>query len=98
LTPEQRKKVQEARAEAKAKKKQDKNTPKRTAAAVGTETPGNSDDGDSDSYIDVHASNIAEVLRKKNISSVHTEDAGDYMSSRNGNNRQKKNRISMMSS
>jgi hypothetical protein len=98
LSPEQRKRVQDARAEAKSKRKQDnKNNPKRVTAAMGSDTPVNNYDGDSDSYIDVHAGNVAEVLRKKNISSVHTEDTGDYMSSRTGNNRQKKSRVSMMS-
>lgn len=52
--------------------------------------------------MDIDEMNISKVLRRKNISSFHTEDAGDYMSSKTktnepGNNT-KRVRISTVSS
>jgi hypothetical protein len=96
LSNEEREKVLDAHAKAKTEresKKGDKDAPntggKRIAAAV---TTGN---GDTDSdEINVHAGNILEVLRQKNIPCAPPADAGDHMSSR----RNKLSRINMISS
>ena len=62
---------------------------KRTTAAVNTQDSG-SEEGD----ILVHAGNVAEVLRQKNVPNAPPADAGDHMSSR----KSKSTRINMLSS
>ncbi len=102
LTNEERKKVLEARAEAKAKGNANRdnkknngsmNSSRRNASAVST-NDNNSSGGSDDGEILVHAGNIAEVIRQKNIPNAPPTDAGDHMSSR----RNKSARINMMSS
>jgi len=60
-------------------------------------TPNESQDDDDQSFIDVHAGNVAEIIHKKNIATVYTEDARDHMSSRH-KDRNKHKRINMISS
>jgi hypothetical protein len=97
LSNEERKKVLEARAKAKADRANDNTNTgagrnannKRTTAAVNTQDSG-SEEGD----ILVHAGNVAEVLRQKNVPNAPPADAGDRMSSR----KSKSTRINMLSS
>jgi len=84
LSKEQRKEILEARAKNKdlrAKEKDKDGNNNRLAAAAGN-TPNEPQEDDDESYTDVHAGNVAEILRKKNIAAAHTDDAGDHMSSR----------------
>jgi hypothetical protein len=96
LSNEERKKVLEARAKAKADCANNTNTGagrnannKQTTAAVNTQ-----DSGSEEGEILVHAGNVAEVLRQKNLPNAPPEDARDHMSSR----RSKSARINMLSS
>jgi hypothetical protein len=98
LSNEERKKVLDARAKAMADRANKSNNTgaggnpinKRTTAAVNTQ---DNSSGSEEGELLVHAGNVAEVLRQKNISAAPA-DAGDHMSSR----RQKAARINMLSS
>lgn len=55
---------------------------------------------DEESYIVFHSGNVVEVLKKMNISSAHTDDTGDFMSScsnQTGKQKTKKSRVGMIS-
>lgn len=82
LSVDERKKVLEAKAKAKAEKAKmgsDNNT-KRFSAAVNSNE--NNSTGSNESELLVHAGNIADVLRQKNIQPAYTVDAGDHITSR----------------
>jgi hypothetical protein len=84
LSREQRKEILEARAknkELRAKEK-DKDGNNNRLASAARNTPYEPQDDDDESYIDFHAGNVTEIIRKKNIAAAHNDDAGDHMSSR----------------
>lgn len=56
------------------------NNTKRSAAAVNSNE--NNSTGSNESELLVHAGNIADVLRQKNIQPAYTDDAGDHKTSR----------------